>query len=169
MTMKVYDVSGVVRDPAKSVAVAKAPGVPSQPWNYRVRAPGEANGEILVTENVTLAASQSVGASKRRNRNVIPITGGTLTGGLVAGEVLPGGADYQNFSAQPTIDARYLWRTADGDVIMVRNTGGFGGLVPSFEVRTDSKSAWLNSGRYLSSNPGAGTGGVSLTFYKARE
>jgi len=169
MTMKVYDVSTVVLDPAKTVAVAKAPGVPSQPWDYRVRGQGEVNGELLVTENVTLAASQSVGASKRGNRNVIPITGGRLTGGLVPGEVLAGGADYQNLSAQPTIDARYLWKTADGDVIIVRNTGGFGGLVPTFEVRTDSKYAWLNSGKYLSSNPGVGPGGVSLMFYKVKE
>jgi hypothetical protein len=169
LTMKVYDVSAVILDPAKTVAVAKAPGVPSQPWDYRVRAQGEANGEILVTENVTLAGSQSVGASKRGNRNVIPITGGRLTGGLIPGEVLPGGADYQNFSAQPTIDARYLWKAAEGDIIIVRNTGGFGGLVPTFEVRTDSKYAWLNSGKYLSSNPGMGAGGVSLTFYKVKE
>jgi hypothetical protein len=169
MTMKVYDVSAVVLDREKTVAVAKAPGVPSQPWGYRVRGQGEVNGELLVTENVTLASSQSVGASKRGNRNVIPITGGRLTGGLIPGEVLPGGADYQNFSAQPTIDARYLWRTTDGDIIIVRNTGGFGGLVPTFEVRTDSRYAWLNTGTYLSSNPGVGSGGVSLTFYKVKE
>lgn len=169
MTMKVYDVSTVVVDPAQTVAVAKAPGVPSQPWDYRVRGQQEMNGELLVTENVTLAPSQSVGASKRGNRNVIPITGGRLTGGLLPGEVLPGGADYQNLSAQPTIDARYMWKTADGDVIIVRNTGGFGGLVPTFEVRTDSKYAWLNGGKYLSSNPGMGSGGVSLMFYKVKE
>jgi hypothetical protein len=165
----VYEVSAVAVDPAKTVTISKAAGVPSQPWDYRVRGQGEANGDILVTENVTLAASQSVGASKRGNRNVIPITGGRLTGGLIPGEVLPGGADYQNFSAQPTIDARYLWKTTDGDVIIVRNTGGFGGLVPTFEVRIDSRYAWLNSGKYLSSNPGVGAGGVSLTFYKVRE
>jgi hypothetical protein len=169
MTMKVYDVAAVVLDPAKTIAVTKAPGVPSQPWDYRVRGQAETNGELLVTENVTLAGSQSVGASKRGNRNVIPITGGRLTGGLIPGEVLPGGADYQNFSAPPTIDARYLWKTTGGDIIIVRNTGGFGGLVPTFEVRTDSRYAWLNSGRYLSSNPGVGAGGVSLTFYKVKD
>jgi hypothetical protein len=36
-------------------------------------------------------------------------------------------------------------------------------------VRTDSKYAWLNSGKYLSSAPGMGAGGVSLTFYKSAE
>jgi hypothetical protein len=36
-------------------------------------------------------------------------------------------------------------------------------------VRTDSKYAWLNGGKYLSSPPGIGVGGVSLTFYKSVE
>ena len=29
--------------------------------------------------------------------------------------VLPGGADYQNLANPPTIDARYLWQTSDGE------------------------------------------------------
>ena len=35
------------------------------------------------------------------------------------------------------------------------------------EVRVDSPYAWLNSGLYLSSNPGPSTGGVALTFYES--
>ena len=66
-----------------------------------------------------------------------------------------------------TIDARYLWQTADGEIIIVRNGGAFGSLVPTFEVRTDSPYAWLNNGLYLSSPPGMSQGGVALTFYES--
>jgi hypothetical protein len=41
-------------------------------------------------------------------------------------------------------------------------------LAPFFEVRLDSKYAWLNDGVYLSSNPRMGQGGVALTFYESR-
>jgi hypothetical protein len=227
LKMSVYDVGGVTIEADKSVKITKPAGVPPQPWDYRIAAATERQGEMLATENVTLGGGQSVGASKRGNRNILPITGGTLTGGLIPGKVLPGGADYQNLSQAPTIDARYLWQTTEGDIIIVRNAGGGGGgrggargpggpaapggpgaprgpggpaapggpgaargpggpaapggpgaargggggggLVPYFEVRTDSKYAWLNSGKYLSSPPGMGAGGVSLTFYKSVE
>ena len=62
---------------------------------------------------------------------------------------------------------RYLWETADGDIIIVRNGGAFGSLVPTFEVRVDSKYAWLNTGLFLSSPPGMAPGGVGLTFYES--
>ena len=37
------------------------------------------------------------------------------------------------------------------------------GLVPAFETRTDGPYAYLNSGLYLSSNPGIANGGVKIT------
>jgi len=166
MTLRVYDVSGVTTSatPANVIRISKPAGVPEQPWDYRRAAPDEKQGNQLITERVTLSPSQSVGASKRGTRNIIPITGGELTG-RIAGKVLFGGADYQNLSAPATIDARYLWQTNEGDIILVRNGGAFGSLVPTFEVRTDSAYAWLNSGRFLSSNPGPQTGGVGITMY----
>ena len=166
MSLRVYDVSGITTatDSSNVIRVNKPAGVPAQPWDYRKAAPDEKQGGQLITERVTLSPSQSVGASKRGNRNIIPITGGELTGRLT-GKVLFGGADYQNLSAPATIDARYLWQTTDGDIILVRNGGAFGSLVPTFEVRTDSSYAWLNSGRFLSSNPGMQPGGVGITMY----
>ena len=121
---------------------------------------------MLIRENVTLAPGQAVGESKRGNRNIIPITGGELSG-RISGKVLMGGADYQNLTPPATIDAHYLWQADDGEIIIVRNGGSFGGLVPTFETRVDGPYAFLNTGRFLSSNPGVGQGGVSLTFYES--
>jgi hypothetical protein len=167
MTLRVYDVSGVAvtANSSNVIRIAKPSGVPEQPWDYRKAAPGEKQGSILITESVTLSPSLRVGATKRGvNRNIIPITGGDLSG-RITGKVLAGGADYQNLSAPATIDAKYLWQTTDGEVIIVRNAGPFGSLVPTFEVRTNSPYAWLNTGTYLSSNPGPAAGGVGITMY----
>ena len=165
MTLRVYDVSGVTPPTgARRTRISKPTGVPAQPWEYRKAAPAEKRGSELIVETVTLSPSQLVGPSKRGPRNIIPITGGELTG-RITGKVLSGGADYQNLTPPATIDARYLWQTADGEIIIVRNGGAFGSLVPTFEVRVDSPYAWLNTGAYLSSNPSMRPGGVGLTFY----
>ena len=170
LKITVYDVSDLVAtaDAANSVQVTKPADVKDQPQDYRRAAAGERRGEALVNENVTLAASQRVGPAKNRNRNIIPITGGELTG-KITGKVLAGGADYQNLANPATIDARYLWQASNGDVIIVRNAGPFMSLVPAFEVRLDSKYAWLNEGKYLSSSPGMAAGGVGLSFYESAQ
>jgi hypothetical protein len=166
LTMRVYDVAGATVTVDDAIVIAKPDGVPAQPWDYREKGSGEQPGEILITENVTLGPSQSVGPSKRGNRNIIPITGGEVSG-RINGNVLFGGADYQNLTPPATIDAQYLWQTDDGEIIIVRNGGSFGSLVPTFEARIDGPYAWLNDGLWLSSNPGMGQGGVSLTFYES--
>ena len=168
MTLRVYDVSGVKprAEAGAVVRIAKPAGVPPQPWDYRKAGPTEKRGREVITERVTLSPSQSVGPSKRGPRNVIPITGGEVTGRIDA-TLLPGGADYQNLAPPATIDARYLWQTADGEIIIVRNGGAFGSLVPTFEVRVDSPYAWLNTGTFLSSSPQMRPGGVGLTFYES--
>ena len=170
MKITVYDISGVAvaPTPANSVAVTKPAELPDQPWNFRKATAAEQRGGQIISENVALGASQSVGATKRGNRNIIPITGGTITG-RITGKVLAGGADYQNLGNPMTIDAHYLWQTSDGEVIIVRNGGSMGSLVPTFEARVDGKYAWLNSGLYLSSNPGMGSGGIGLTFYESKQ
>ena len=170
MKITVYDVSGVALapTPANSVPVTKPADVQNQPWDFRKATATEHRGDQIISENVTLGASQSVGVMKRGNRNIIPITGGTISG-KITGKVLAGGADYQNLKSPMTIDARYLWQAGDGEVIIVRNGGSMGLLAPTFEVRVDSPYAWLNKGLYLSSNPGMGSGGVGLTFYESKQ
>ncbi len=168
MKISVFDVSGVnvKPDEANSIRVSKPSGFHDQSWDYRKASMEEKQGDLLIKENVTLSPGQMVGDTGRSNRNIIPITGGTVSG-KIEGKVLAAGADYQNLSNPATIDARYLWQTSDGEVIIVRNAGGFGKLAPTFEVRLDSKYAYLNNGLYLSSPPGMGSGGVSLTFYES--
>jgi hypothetical protein len=169
MKISVFDISSVAMAPdsKNSIPVTKPADVQAQPWDFRKAAAGEKKGDLLISENVTLGPSQSVGATKKGNRNIIPITGGTITG-KITGKVLSGGADYQNLANPATIDARYLWQTSDGEVIIVRNAGAFGSLVPFFEVRVGSQYEYLNKGLYLSSNPGMGAGGVGLTFYMSQ-
>jgi len=163
LTVRVYDVSSVAI-PAGAIRIAKPSDAPPQPWNNRMKGADEKQGRELIVEAVGLSPSQRVGASKRGNRNIIPITGGDLSG-RITGKVLSGGADYQNLSGPPAIDARYLWQASDGEVIIVRNTTSTGGLVPIFEARVDSPYAYLNTGKFLSSNPGLANGGVKITMY----
>jgi hypothetical protein len=170
MKISVYDIANAATatDATNSVLVTKPADVKDQPWDYRKMAAGEQRGDQLITENVTLGPGQSVGATKKGARNIIPITGGTLSG-KIKGKVLAGGADYQKLANPMTLDARYLWQTEEGDVIIVRNAGPIASLAPVFEVRVDSKYAWLNQGAYLSSSPGMGAGGVGLTFYESKQ
>jgi len=170
MKISVYDVSNVDINPnsSNSFSLNQPTDVQDQPWDFR-KASSERNGSQFIVESVSLGSSQSVGATKKGgNRNIIPITGGTVTGKLNA-KIIAAGADYQNLSSPMTIDARYLWHTDDGEIIIVRNAGQFGSLVPIFEVRADSKYSYLNSKLYLSSNPGMGSGGVSITFYESQK
>jgi hypothetical protein len=166
LTVRVYDVSSVTipTGGANITRIVKPSDAPPQPWNNRMKGADEKQGKELIVESVGLSTSQRVGASKRGNRNIIPITGGDLSG-RITGKVLSGGADYQNLSGPPAIDARYLWQASDGEIIIVRNTTSTGGLVPIFEARVDSPYAYLNTGKFLSSNPGMANGGVKITMY----
>ncbi|MGK3988455.1 DUF3237 domain-containing protein [Sorangium sp. So ce136] len=165
----VYDIADVpVGEP--KIQLRDPEDVPHQSWECST-ATG-ARGSSVFTEAVTLGSSLSVGASKRGTRNIIPITGGTVTGGMLlsglSGSVLPGGADYQLIGSSTVLDARYALSSNDGEVIVVRNCGPFGALVPVFETRADGPYAILNTKAYVSSDPGVSGSGVSLTFYERR-
>jgi len=160
--LEVYDVSNV-EPSGPRIELSDPEGVPQQPWECSTET--GARGATVFTENVTLGSSLSVGQSKRGTRNIIPITGGTLSG-RVNGTVVPGGADYQLLGGATVLDARYALASDDGEYILVRNCGPIGALVPLFETRADGPYAFLNEGAFLSSDPGVGGGGVSITFYE---
>jgi len=157
--MKVYDISTVALTQSRTL-IKDPEDVPNQTWDC-VKITGR-QGQSVFTENVALGNSISIGASKRGSRNIIPITGGTMSG-RVNGKILSGGADYQLSGG---LDARYTLETNDGEFIIVRNCGS-GALIPVFETKTDGPYSYLNENKYLSSAPGMSGGGVSITFYEA--
>jgi Protein of unknown function (DUF3237) len=170
MTLSIYEVSGVPVNSAATFRIQKPTDKPPQPWSFRVADAGEERGETILNEGVALGRSQAIRNGKNGNRNVIPITGGTIEG-IVSGKVLFGGADYQSPTTGPAIDARYLWQTTDGQVIIVRNAGPGNALIPTFETSVDGKFAWLNSGKYASSPPGGGKcsmPGLCIAMYKIK-
>lgn len=158
--LDVYDISKVVLTENR-IKIKDPENAPNQTWEC-VKLTGS-KGTTVFTENVSLGSSISIGASKRGSRNIIPITGGT-TSGRVTGKILSGGADYQLSG----LDARYTLAPDDGELIIVRNCGSMGALIPVFETRTDGPYAFLNENKYLSSDPGMGGGGVKITFYESK-
>jgi len=167
ITLDVYDVSKVTAGDPK-VQLKDPAGVPNVSWDC-VTATGT-NGASVFTENVTLGSTISVSNAKRGSRNIIPITGGTTTGSKESGKILNGGADYQLAATggSTTLDARYTLESSDGYFIIVRNCGPMNGLTPVFETASDGPYAFLTTGKFLSSAPGSGSGGVSITFYERK-
>lgn len=157
--MDVYDIAKVSL-PATKVQIEDPAGTSNQTWECL--AGSGSQGASVFTETALLGSSISIGASKRGSRNIIPITGGTMTG-KVSGTILSGGADYQLSG----LDARYTLQTSDGEFIIVRNCGA-GQLIPVFETRSAGPYAFLNENKYLSSGPNMVTGGVSITFYEKK-
>lgn len=165
ITLDVYDVSGVTAGDPK-IKLTDPASVPNVSWDC-VTATGS-NGTSIFTENVSLGSTVAVSNAKRGSRNIIPITGGTTTG-MVAGKILNGGADYQLASGgSTTLDARYTLAPSDGSFIIVRNCGPINGLTPVFETASDGPYKFLTTGKFLSSAPGSGAGGVSITFYERK-
>ncbi len=158
MKLDVYDVSSVTKGEPR-VELSKPDGVPPQPWECNMTKGSQ--GAQVFTENVSLGASYGINDAKYGSRNIIPITGGTTTG-RVAGKILNGGADYQ---LSGSLDAWYTLAPDNGEFILVRNCGASGGLIPWFEAKVDGAYDFLNTQAYLSSAPGVGGGGVSITFY----
>lgn len=162
--LSVHDVSDVARS-SEVVTIENPEGVVHQTWDCKEDR-GSA-GEQLFREVVQIGSSQSVGASKRGNRNVIPITGGTVTG-MVQGKVLAGGGDFQILSGGFVLDARYTLEADDGTLILVRNCGPASALIPVLETRKDGPYAFLNENNWVSSSPMVGLGTVTLVISKKR-
>jgi hypothetical protein len=58
-------------------------------------------------------------------RRVVPITGGLVSGPLMNGVVLPGGADIQliRSETETEVEARYLLLSDQGELVTVHNSG----------------------------------------------
>lgn len=93
-----------------SAAVPYAPPVPGLEPAFEVSA--------------DLGELQDHGMTRTGHRRVIPVAGGSVTGGIT-GVVLPGGADWQTVRADGSIDVdgRYTVRTDDGTLLYIQAVG----------------------------------------------
>ena len=74
---------------------------------------------------VLIGAPIELGLVDGVRKRVIPITGGHFAGPRIAGEVLPGGADWQSIRADGSAEiyARYTLRATDGTIVSIENPG----------------------------------------------
>ena len=81
--------------------------------------------EFAFEAAVSVSPRFSLGQVHGGERRVIPITGGVVSGPLLTGRVVPGGADWQLVQPDGLIDltARYTIEAADGTLIGVVNRG----------------------------------------------
>lgn len=81
--------------------------------------------EFVLALKVSIGPLLDLGGGLSRTRRTVPVTGGTFSGPLLAGRILPGGADWQIIEADglTLVDARYVLETSDGARIEVRNRG----------------------------------------------
>lgn len=105
------------------------------------------------TLEVTIGVVHHIGAVPGGTRRVIEITGGTMSGPILNGEVLPGGADWNTERPDGNADvwARYTLRTSDGVALGITNSGtvhvrdGEVEAVTSIRLEAPEGSyAWLN-------------------------
>lgn len=169
--VSVYAVSPTP-DPAHTIVRVPADaGVRQQAWNCTYPASTATQGTLALTASVNIGSSQSIGSSKYGSRNIIPITGGSLSGTLVPGSVNPGGADYQlNPGGGLQIEARYTLKASNGETLVVRNCGNFasGDLTKvMFEAKRDGAYAGLNDRQFVGTiTPGLGR--VTIRVYEER-
>lgn len=77
------------------------------------------------TVQASLAPPVEQGEIDTGRKRFIPITGGTVSGPALAGQVLPGDGDWQEIlpGGLTSIEARYFLKATDGTVIEVTNPG----------------------------------------------
>lgn len=115
--------------------------------------------EFAIALRVEIGPAVSLGETALGRQRFIPILGGSVEGPAIAGEVIPGGADWQTTRADGVtlVEAIYAIRTTDGAVINVRNRGlvapvkGGGRHVrttPQFEAPRGPHD-WLNRNTFV--------------------
>lgn len=80
--------------------------------------------EFAFEVRVDIAPHFRIGRSVDEELSFTPITGGTVEGPLLRGQVLPGGGDWAvERSGTAQLEARYLLQADDGAVIDILNRG----------------------------------------------
>jgi hypothetical protein len=113
---------------------------------------------------VTPGQTQGFGTTPEGTRRIIPITGGSFRGPLMAGVVVPGGANWNlsRSDGASLVDASYYLQTDDGVMLRITNRGVgapanrqpdgdeafFMFTTPSFEAPA-GKYAWLTQSVFV--------------------
>ncbi len=81
--------------------------------------------EYAFTAHVTLDVPLDMGALGGGRRRYIPITGGTVSGPMLTGTILPGGGDWQTIGTDGVthVEAHYALKSQDGTIIEISNPG----------------------------------------------
>jgi Protein of unknown function (DUF3237) len=122
--------------------------------------------ELLYECDATLLPAVEMGKTVEGQRRIIPITGGTIKGPQIRGELVSGGWDWnlsRNDGAS-SVEAAYYMKTDDGVLIRIVNRGVGGGgppvtdaangerffmfTQPSFEAPV-GKYDWLNRSMFV--------------------
>lgn len=123
--------------------------------------PGAPTLRFVFEERVDLEPAEAAGANPRGAGNRIGITGGTISGPMLQGTVLPGGADWQLIRSDgcSEIVADYFIRAEDKSLIHVRNVGlacgagadrgAYARATPVFTAPV-GKHDWLNKSVFTS-------------------
>jgi hypothetical protein len=137
--------------------------------------------EHAFTITAQIAAAREIGTTPAGYRRVIGITGGTVSGPALNGEVLPGGADWNVIRSDGAVHvlARYEILSDGGDVVSVINEGLGPGrdpgadpgepwscpTRPSFETAAPAL-AWLNTGSFLGELQTGKPGEVTIAVHR---
>jgi hypothetical protein len=131
--------------------------------------------EYAFTARVSVAAPLAIAVAPEGLRHFVPITGGTVEGPLLSGEILGGGGDSQLVRTDGVIEleASYRIRTADGVTVDVFNRGlrhgpaevmaqlaqgeqvspteYYSRTTPRFKAPSGSPHEWLNRAVFIAS------------------
>jgi Protein of unknown function (DUF3237) len=135
--------------------------------------------ELVFSIEAHCSTPEPLGARGGARMMMIPITGGTVSGPKLNGEIIPGGADWAVvYPSHAQVEARYAIRAEDGTVIQVFNAGavpiGEQGERPALPLTTprfiapEGPHGWLNLGVFvatLDANP-ANMGVVRIGVFK---
>jgi hypothetical protein len=79
----------------------------------------------FVRSTIELGEPMDVGQTPDGFRRIVPILGGSFSGPDISGTILPFGGDFQTIKpgGQIDLDARYLLKTDEGELIYVSNIG----------------------------------------------
>lgn len=126
--------------------------------------------EFVFEELVTLGPSEHPGKTPMGERNIVPITGGTVAGAGIKGTIMPGGWDWQlSVGGCSHLKADYMIKTDDGVIINVLNQASMcEGSAQSSNVILTSPVFEAPLGRYQWMNGGVYVGALQVTTFEGK-